>query len=231
MASPRDWQSQPAPAWTQPRVGNHPIHGHRYTSREFFALEWENMWTRVWLLLGRESAMPNAGDYQVEDVGHESFILIRQADGVIRAFYNVCRHRGTRLLKTPQGNLGDALTCPAHGWGYRADGTICEARGEFRQGHPCDGLQLVEVPCDTFIGFVFINMDPDCVPLREFLGPIGKDWPNYHPENWMRYSALTARMPCNWKVIQDNFHESYHLLTVHPELTVSIDEHYSTTQF
>ena len=82
-----DWQSEAAPAWERPVIGEHPIQGYRYTSREFFEREFEHMWTKVWLLLGREEELPNPGDWQREEVGPESILMVRQADGSVKAFY------------------------------------------------------------------------------------------------------------------------------------------------
>ena len=100
-----DWRSQPAPGWQRPAIGEHPIEGYRYTSREFFAREFEQMWTKVWLLLGREEEMPNPGNWQREDVGPESILMVRQKDGSVKAFYNVCQHRGNRLVFAEKGHV------------------------------------------------------------------------------------------------------------------------------
>ena len=121
--SSTDWRTEPAPAWAQPEVAAHVIEGSRYTDPAFAAAEWEGMWAKVWLLMGRELEIPEPGDFQVEDVGRESFIMVRQDDGSVRAFYNVCQHRGSRLLHSPLGSVTD-ITCPYHGWRYRRDGSL-----------------------------------------------------------------------------------------------------------
>jgi phenylpropionate dioxygenase-like ring-hydroxylating dioxygenase large terminal subunit len=227
-----DWRRQPAPAWKRPAIGNHPIPGHRYTSREFWAREWEQMWTKVWLLLGRESELPQPGDWQMEEVGPESFLMVRQDDGSVKAFYNVCQHRGNRLVFHDQGSA-EHFVCAYHGWAWHTSGRLDWAKDEedFPQGSPCRTLRLREVRCETFAGFVWINMDEDCVSLREYLGPIWDDWSMYPIAQMRRYLARTVRMPNNWKVIQDNFNESYHLRAVHPEANTSIEESYKDTQF
>ena len=88
----------------EPELGQGPIDGFRYNSADFAALEWEQMWTKVWLLLGRISEIPSKGDYQIEEIGVESIIMVRQEDGSVRAFYNVCQHRGSRLTNSTEGN-------------------------------------------------------------------------------------------------------------------------------
>jgi len=226
------WYAQPAEKWPDPQLKGQTIPGYRYHSKEFFHQEWENMWTKVWLLLGREDEIPEVGDYQQEEVGPESILMVRQADGGVRAFYNVCQHRGARLVFNELGTV-DAFTCPYHGWRWEIDGTLTFALDpeDFPEGDPCGKLTLNEIACDTFAGFIWVNMDPDCVPLKEFLGPIWDDWAAYEIHTWKRYLALTATVPCNWKVILDNFNESYHLPTVHPQVDGVVEENYQWTQF
>lgn len=221
----------PAQRWLNPPVERHALAGERYTSADFFQAEWDSMWTKVWLLLGRENSMSTPGSYQVEEVGPESFIMVRQADGSIRAFYNVCQHRGSRLAFGAEGTT-DAFVCPYHGWSYAIDGALTVAQDpEDFPTNPCDHLRLVEVACETFAGFVWINMDPDHGSLREFLGPLWDEWSAYQPDDWPRVTALTVRVPCNWKVLQDNFCESYHLPTVHPQLRDSHEDSYLDSTF
>jgi phenylpropionate dioxygenase-like ring-hydroxylating dioxygenase large terminal subunit len=227
-----DWYSEPAPSWAQPEVAGHSIEGSRYTDPSFATQEWDGMWTRVWLLLGRELEIPDPGDFQVEEVGPESFILVRQDDGSVRAFYNVCQHRGARLLFSPVGSVAE-ISCPYHGWRYGRDGSLRSVQDpeDFSGGDPCDQLALIEVACETFAGWIWINMDPNCGSLQEYLGPVWDEWQAWQPDEWRRASAISAAVPCNWKVIQDNFCESYHLLTVHPELTANIEEGVPWTRF
>lgn len=221
----------PAEPWANPSVPGHSLAGDRYTSAEFFRAEWDGMWTRVWLLLGRANAMVEPGSYQVEEVGPESIIMVRQHDGSIRAFYNVCQHRGSRLTFAADGTT-DRFVCPYHGWTYATDGTLTVAQDpeDFPQ-NPCDHLRLVEVACETFAGFVWVNMDPDCGSLRDYLGPLWDEWSAYECDDWQRMTAMTVRVPCNWKVLQDNFCESYHLPTVHPQLRDSHEDGYLDTMF
>jgi phenylpropionate dioxygenase-like ring-hydroxylating dioxygenase large terminal subunit len=226
------WRESPPEKAAVPADTGHPIDGYRYYSPEFFAQEWEEMWTKVWLVLGRESEIPEPGDYQMEEVGPESFIMVRQKDMSIKAYYNVCQHRAARLVFNDLDSV-DAFICPYHGWRWELDGTLTDVRDaeDFPEGDPCGKLELVEVSCDTFGGFIWINMNDDCESLQDYLGPIWDDWQAYGVDKWKRYMALTGEMPNNWKVIQDNFNESYHLPTVHPESDSSVEENYRYTQF
>ncbi|MCX2980181.1 aromatic ring-hydroxylating dioxygenase subunit alpha [Halieaceae bacterium IMCC14734] len=226
--------------WPQQQLRGHKLEGSRYNSKEFFAQEWEHMWTKVWLLLGREEEMPNRGDWQREDVGPESFIMVRQEDASIRAYYNVCQHRGARLVNEPKGHV-NRFVCPYHAWAWTIEGDLNFAQdSEDFPENPCGKLTLEEVRCESFAGFVWINMDPDCVPLKEFLGPVWEDWEGYGIEKWKRYFARTTTVPFNWKVIMDNFNESYHVPTVHratgtaaekARFLPGIDTDYKNTRF
>ena len=229
------------PDWPKQTLRGHRLEGHRYTSREFFAEEFEHMWTKVWLLLGREDEMPNPGDWQREDVGPESILMVRQADCSIKAFYNVCQHRGNRLVSEETGNVR-RFVCRYHSWAYLTDGTLDYVQDpeDFPEGNPCGKLNLAGLPCESFAGFIWVNMDPDCVSLKEFLGPIWDDWSRYDLESWKRYVALTTTAPCNWKVVLDNFNESYHVPTVHRPMGTAaerkrmhsgVDTNYKNTRF
>jgi phenylpropionate dioxygenase-like ring-hydroxylating dioxygenase large terminal subunit len=192
------------------------LEGYRYTSREFFEKEWEGMWTRVWLLLGRETELPNPGDWQMEPVGPEEILMVRQADGAVKAFYNVCQHRGNPLVDDDKGSV-TRFVCKYHSWAYMPDGELNFApdREDFPEGNPCGNVSLSGLRCETFAGFIWVNMDPDCVSLREYLGPIYAEWEQRDVHTWTRTVANTMWLPCNWKVVLDNFNESYHVPTVH----------------
>lgn len=226
-----DWRAESSPPWPAPVVADIAITGARYASRDFFEQEWETMWTKVWLLLGRSALLPEPGDYQVEEVGPESIIMSRQTDGSVRSFFNVCQHRGSRLTFAAEGTAKQ-FTCPYHGWRYDNDGTLVHLQdAEDFPGNPCEELRLAELRTEEFAGFVWVNMDPDACTLADFLGPLYDEWSAYQVEEWPRVTALTARVACNWKVIQDNFCESYHLPTVHRQLMESHEENYRHTDF
>lgn len=208
-----------------------PLGGERYTSRAFMEAEWENVFARTWLIAVRADELPEPGDYMAEEIGRESILIVRQDDGSIKAFYNVCQHRGNRLVLQPEGSM-PSFTCPYHSWKFELDGRCSYAQDaeDFAGGDPCPRASLAGVRCEQFAGFVWINMDPDCAPLKDSLGAIWDEWQAYPLETMTRVQAISVRMPCNWKLLMDNFHETYHLPTAHPEGIEYAEDSYLETR-
>ncbi|MGH0032180.1 MAG: aromatic ring-hydroxylating oxygenase subunit alpha [Myxococcota bacterium] len=197
-----------------PRLGTEPIPKSRYTSADYARLEWERMWTRVWLMAGRASDAAEPGDYFTFEIGPESVLIVRQRDGSLAARYNVCMHRGNRLREPGRGHA-ERFACPFHGWQYDLDGRLVAPQDpeSFPQG--CDGLDLRPVRCETWAGFVFVNLDPDAEPLRDYLGVIPEHLDPYHFEEWKVAYDATIEIECNWKTSVDAFNEAYHLAATH----------------
>jgi phenylpropionate dioxygenase-like ring-hydroxylating dioxygenase large terminal subunit len=198
------------------RYNRQALTSERYVSAEFAKREWDNVFAATWQVAGRENEIPESGDYITFELGRESFLIVRQTDGSIRAFYNVCQHRGNRLVQQMEGSQ-PSFTCAYHSWRWGIDGALEAAQDEtdFTQGSPCGRVRLEEVRCEVFKSFVFINMDPDCVDLRTYLGPVWDRWQVYPVEKMTRVQALTVKLPSNWKGLIDNFSEVYHFATVH----------------
>src|SRR5580693_2543455 len=157
---------------TEPRLRMDPISAERYTSTDWFHREWKQMWMRTWQIGGMSAHAPEAGDYLVADLGPESILIVRQDSGRFRAFFNVCPHRGTRVLAGPDGHT-DRITCPYHGWQFDRGGKVVAVpnAGDFRQGDPCAKLRLAEVRCEELFGMVWFNMDAKAASLTDALGP------------------------------------------------------------
>ena len=208
-----------------------PITGERYYCREFMTREWDGMWSKVWHLGCREQELPLAGDYVVHDLRNESVVMVRQADGGVRAFYNSCRHRGNRLVWAPWGG-GDGFSCSYHGWRYGIDGVLAHVQDpdDFEGGNPCGTLALVELSCERWGGMVWWAMEPSTT-LAEFLDPIPALLDHRRMQDMVRVIWRTFDVDANWKFASDNFNESYHLPTVHPELSATVDEDYRNTTF
>jgi len=209
----------------EPALDYVPIPKQRYTSREFAQLEWERMWTKVWLLAGRASDAPEPGDYFTYEIGPESILVVRQGDGSLVARYNVCMHRGNRLREPGRGHASE-FRCLFHGWRYDIDGKLLRALDPecFPQGVPADRLSLRPVRCETWAGFVFVCLDPKAAPLREYLGVIPEHLDPYHFESWKLSFDCTIEIECNWKTSVDAFNEAYHLSATHAWTTEFSDD-------
>ena len=195
-----------------------PITPDRYYSKDFARLEWEKIWTRTWQIAGVKSQLRKAGDYLTTELGRETILCVMGDDLKVRAFYNVCQHRGMLLMAAEEGNA-KRLVCPYHGWAYNLRGELRTVPDEpdFPQGSPCGKLNLVEIPCEVWAGFIWYNMDPDCASLRHSMEPIADHIDSYPMDEMVRTHWVTLEGDFNWKLIQDNFNESYHVPFVHPQ--------------
>jgi phenylpropionate dioxygenase-like ring-hydroxylating dioxygenase large terminal subunit len=201
-----------------PELGTAPIPKERYVSPQYKALEDQRLWPKVWLLAGFESDLAEPGSYFTYEVGRDSVLVVRQADGGIAAFHNVCTHRGNRLVEPGRGRAG-SFTCLFHAWRFGVDGSLERAvdAETFSQGCPSDELGLRPVHCDQWAGFVFINLDPDADTLESYLENIPEHLDPYHFEEMKILNEYTIEVPCNWKTSMDAFHESYHIMGTHPD--------------
>jgi phenylpropionate dioxygenase-like ring-hydroxylating dioxygenase large terminal subunit len=218
---------------TEPRLRMDPISGERYTSRDWLQREWRHMWMRTWHIGGMAADAREPGDYLVADLGPESILIIRQDDGAFRAFFNVCPHRGTRVLAGPDG-YAERITCPYHGWQFDRGGKVVAVPGaaDFKQGDPCKSLHLAEIPCEELFGFVWFNMDSKAPGLAASLGgAVVGEIGSYRMEKMVRVLNMTAEAQCNWKLITDNFNEAYHVHILHPELIPYIESDSQHCQF
>lgn len=196
----------------------------RYTSAEYWRAEMEHLWPRVWLVAGLSSDLPAPGCYFTFDTGCESLLVVRQPEGV-RAFHNVCQHRGRRLRESGMGRAR-SFQCPYHGWDWGTDGTLaCVSDPEtFPDGVPAASSRLKEVACAEWAGFVWVYLSADPPPLQEYLGPVAPLIEAYRLEDCALVEDLTLDLPCNWKVSVDAFNEVYHLKSVHPEVLGLVDD-------
>ncbi|MFC4295585.1 Rieske 2Fe-2S domain-containing protein [Novosphingobium tardum] len=196
---------------------NEPISVEPYISEEFAKLERERMWPNVWLFAAREEELPDTGDTVVFEINDSSFLLVRQADGSIRAFYNACLHRG-RKLRTKAGNTTQ-LRCPFHGFTWRNDGSLKEipCAWDFKHLEGKD-LSLPEARVNLWQGFVMITENADLPEFTDWVGPVLKQYENYELDK--RYTAMwvAKRIPANWKATAEAFMEAWHSVTTHPQL-------------
>jgi Rieske 2Fe-2S family protein len=202
-----------------------------YYAPDIYALERERIFCREWLCVGREEELPAPGDFLVRDVVGESIILIRNRQGALRAFYNVCRHRGARLCRTdesaPAGMAlrggviaGRTILCPYHQWSYDLDGHLVAAPHMSASiGFDKSGISLYPVGVETWGGFVFVNLTPaEAGPFAAQLGEIPDRISRYPLADLRIGHSIAYSVAANWKAICENYNECYHCGGVHPEL-------------
>ena len=197
----------------------------RYISEDFMQSEWEGIWTKVWLFAGLESDLLEPGDFFIYDIGRESIVITRNNENEISAFYNVCQHRGNKIVTLESGSFSK-VSCPYHGWTYGLDGTLEHVpdRELFKEGVPCEEKSLKPVKVSVWAGLVFINMDENSSSLETFLGPIVDQLKPYKFEkmNLVKHQTVSL-LETNWKTVRDNFLEQYHVDFIHPQHASFVD--------
>lgn len=189
----------------------------RYTDPEFFALERARVFDRSWLYVGTMHDFPETGSFKIFDnMGRAEILIVRGEDGQVRAFYNTCRHRGATVVRDKAG-VAPHFECQFHSWMYNLKGelvAIPDVR-DFSNDPSLEDCPLHSVRCETWAGFVFINLGEDAPDLLTWLGPVVEDFA------WidgLRPSNKRERvMACNWRVAVEAFIEVYHIATVHPD--------------
>jgi len=207
-----------------------------YTAADFFALEQEKIFATAWVAVGCLQQVQNPGDILVSEVAGRSILVMRDKTGKLGAFYNVCRHRGSKLLEK-SCNI-KSLHCPYHAWVYGLDGQ-CLGTSMFRNEKivdtvPSNGGEtdlsdtalfdkknygLLPLSVQTWGFLVFVNLSVQTTPLEEWLGDIPQKFQSHVLENWEIFGEKNYDVASNYKLIEENFMEYYHLPFVHPELT------------
>ena len=205
-------------------TGQTRVPAERYYSKEIHDLEVEKIWKRVWQMACRDEDIPEVGDYHVYDVANLSFLIVRTAETEVKAYYNVCLHRG-RQLREWNGKRATEFRCPFHGWAWEIDGTIkdivCE--WDFPQVDRNE-YSLPEVKVGHWGGFIFINPDEHAEPLESFLGDLPKHFERWDLSKRFKQAHVAKVLRCNWKVAQEAFMEAYHVVATHPQLLPSIGD-------
>jgi phenylpropionate dioxygenase-like ring-hydroxylating dioxygenase large terminal subunit len=197
--------------------GSAPIPTDRYTSREFMELEQHRMWPRVWQFASREEDLPGPGDYIVYENAGRSFIVSRQDDGSVRAFHNVCLHRG-RKLRTQDG-CADRFQCPFHGFTWNKDGSLNEIPCRWDFSHlQDDKMHLPEAEVAHWGGYIFLRETPGGPSLEEYLAPLPEHFKRWKHEQCTTAIWVAKVVPANWKATMEAFMEAWHTAVTHPQL-------------
>jgi phenylpropionate dioxygenase-like ring-hydroxylating dioxygenase large terminal subunit len=195
-----------------------------YLSEEYARAERDRLWRKVWQQVGRVEEIPEVGSYLTYDILDDSILIVRSAADKIRAYYNVCSHRGRRLVDTPQGakracGKKNQFVCGFHAWSYNLEGQCTHVlnKDDWKGALTNERTRLGEVKVDTWGGWIWINLDPNCEPLHNYLEPAATMLDPFELQNmrcrWRRWIVFD----CNWKVAMEAFAETYHVPGTHPE--------------
>jgi phenylpropionate dioxygenase-like ring-hydroxylating dioxygenase large terminal subunit len=198
-------------------LGSAPLAASRYTDPGFFRAELERMWPRVWQWAARDEDLPEPGDTVVYNNAGRSYLVTRQPDGSVRAFHNVCLHRG-RKLRTEDGWSGE-FQCPFHGFTWRTDGTLksIPCRWDFPHLNESN-LRLPEAKVDRWGGYVFLRENEGGPGLEEYLAPLPEHFRRWRHEECTTAIWVGKVVPANWKAVMEAFMEAWHTPVTHPQI-------------
>ena len=199
-------------------LGVEPVRADRYTSKEFFDREVKAVWLKTWQFVCRQEQIPHPGDIHVFDLVGRSAIVVRQKDGGVKAFQNVCLHRGRKLVT--RNSCQSRLRCPFHGFAWNIDGSFHEnpMKWDFPQIDD-EQFGLPEIAIDSWGGFIFVNFDRDAPPLRSVADPMPEHFDHWKIADCYQSAHVAKVVPVNWKAAIEAFIESHHVLTTHPQIS------------
>ena len=193
--------------------------GKYYTDQEIYKRESEKIFSREWIYVGREAAVKEAGDFFIHSQEGERIIIVRGGDGGLRAFFDLCRHRGTGLCSTDEGRFGKYITCPYHAWSYALDGKLVSTPNmDETEGFQKEDYPLKSVACRTLLGAVFINLCEDPLDFETLFTPLAEKFRPWGIADLRLAPPIEYDIAANWKLIIQNYSECYHCPTVHPAL-------------
>src|SRR5450432_896770 len=194
----------------------------RYFDPDFYAMEVDQLWPRVWQMACRLEEIPEARDFVEYEFLDQSVVVVRTEDLGVTAFQNACRHRGVKVVEG-SGTCARGFRCPFHGWCYGPDGTntaVTQRRTFAEHNLVEEDLDLTPVRCEVWGGCAWINLDPDAPPLRECLEPAASNLDAWKVESLRIDKWYACRLPVNWKLAIEAFVEMYHVVQTHPQLVI-----------
>jgi glycine betaine catabolism A len=199
--------------------GQMSLPAEAYADTSVLRWEMEHFFDGSWVCVGRSEDLRNAGDRRAVSLGHERALLVRDESGKLRAFYNVCRHRGHELMQVGETASGRFVRCPYHAWCYGLDGSLKGTPGYAGvAGFDRADYSLVPVRIAEWQGWVFANASGDAVPFEEHVGNLGDMIGNHGSGELVTAARQDYEVEANWKILVENYHECYHCPSIHPEL-------------
>lgn len=197
-----------------------------YTDSDFHQIDIDQIWHRNWLFAGPQCAIPASGNWFTMEVGSTSLVIVRGADGAIRAFYNTCRHRGSKVCVGDSGKAAK-LVCPYHQWTYELDGRLLFAR-DMGPGFDAADYALKQAHCRTVGGYVYVCLAHEAPDFDAFANMVEPYMRPHDLENAKVAHSSTLLEQANWKLVIENNRECYHCTGSHPELLRTLSEYDST---
>ena len=193
--------------------------GRYYADQSIYDIETESIFLKRWLYAGRASTIREPGQYFLLEVDTECVIVLRDGDGCVRAFHNVCRHRGTRLCVDPTGQFSKSIQCPYHAWTYALDGSLIGAphMGEVENFDRAD-FPLHPVAVAEWGGGVFVSLDSHAAPFETAFAPMIGKFQRWELERLGVAHQIVYEVATNWKLVFQNYSECYHCPSLHPVL-------------
>lgn len=198
----------------------------RYTSQEYYDLEQKYIWKKSWLFAGHLDEVPEPGSFMQWDNAGQPLIIVHGMDGVVRAFYNTCRHRGAPVV-TEQRGRAPRLMCGYHNWTYKTDGELIGVpeSQDFGSNFDKSCRSLISVRCEMYGKLIFVNLDENAMSLREWMGPLWDEWEEFAFDKIKLAARQSFDLKCNWKVAMEANMEVYHVPFIHPSTVAPLVDH------
>ena len=220
-----EWEA----ARTRPPEGFPPLPdlpAGRYTSQEYYDLEQQHIWKKSWLFAAHLDEVPEPGSFMQWDNAGQPLIIVHGMDGVVRAFYNTCRHRGAPVV-TVQSGRTPRLMCGYHNWTYKTDGELVGVpeSQDFGSNFDKSCRSLISVRCEMYGKLIYVNLDEGAMSLREWMGPIADEWEEFAFDRIKLAARQSFDLNCNWKVAMEANMEVYHVPFIHPDTVAPLVDH------
>lgn len=198
----------------------------RYTSQEYYDLEQQHIWKKSWLFAAHLDEVPEPGSFMQWDNAGQPLIIVHGMDGVVRAFYNTCRHRGAPVVTVQKGRT-PRLMCGYHNWTYKTDGELVGVpeSQDFGPAFDKSCRSLIGVRCEMYGKLIFVNLDENAMSLRKWMGPLWDEWEEFAFDKIKLAARQSFDLKCNWKVAMEANMEVYHVPFIHPDTVAPLVDH------